>query len=552
MEPRRACKCTLLFGGHFRLLSFSDNRHRQSVASSERYGVYGRLAHIVNPRTISRLLVANRGEIALRIIRSARVLGIKTIAVYSEADAGAAHVAAADDSRLVGPPEPSASYLNIEAIISAAKAAGADAIHPGYGFLSERPEFARAVEASGMVFVGPPADVMAALGDKVAARRIAIAAGVPVVPGVDTGDLAAAREFAAKAGFPILVKAAAGGGGRGMRVVADAAGLETALEAAAREALAAFGDGRVFLERYLARPRHIEIQILGDHHGNVIALGERECSIQRRHQKIIEESPAPGLSAAMRDRMIDAALKLARAAGYRNAGTAEFLVDGDNFYFLEINARLQVEHPITELRFGRDLVADQLRIAAGDRIGEPLSPRGWAIECRINAEDAAHDFRPAVGRVINFNLPAGPGVRIDTHLGLGTEVSPYYDSLVAKLICFGADREQARARMIVALGEFSLLGITNTAAFLRDVIASVPFANADLSTRFLEEHFPHWTNDDADLTTALIAAAMVSGGFLGARADSAAAANGSRIESAANGARSPWAELAGFELWGKR
>jgi len=552
MEPRLACKCTPAVQRIFTLLFFPDNRHRQSIASSERNGAYGRLALRVNTRTIRKLLIANRGEIALRIIRSARVLGIKTIAVYSEADAGAAHVAAADDARLIGPPEPSASYLNIEAIIGAAKAAGADAIHPGYGFLSERPEFARAVEASGMVFVGPPADVMASLGDKVAARRIAVGAGVPVVPGVDTGDLAAAREFASKAGFPILVKAAAGGGGRGMRVVADATGLEAALEAAAREAQAAFGDGRVFLERYLARPRHIEIQILGDHHGDVIALGERECSIQRRHQKIIEESPAPGLSAAMRDRMIDAALKLARAAGYRNAGTAEFLVDGDNFYFLEINARLQVEHPITELRFGRDLVADQLRIAAGDRIDEPLTPRGCAIECRINAEDAAHDFRPAVGRVINLNLPAGPGVRIDTHLGLGAEVSPYYDSLIAKLICFGDDREQARARMIAALGEFSLLGITNTAAFLRDVVASAAFTSADLSTRFLDEHFPHWTNDEADLTTALIAAAMVTGGILGARPDSAAAANGSRIESAANGARSPWAELAGFELWGRR
>ena len=506
----------------------------------------------MNPRIIRKLLVANRGEIALRIIRSARVLGIETVAVYSEADAGAAHVAAADDARLIGPPEPSASYLNIEAIITAAQAAGADAIHPGYGFLSERPEFARAVEARGIAFVGPPADVMAALGDKVAARRIAIGAGVPVVPGVDTGDLASAREFAAKAGFPILVKAAAGGGGRGMRVVADAAGLEAALEAAAREAQAAFGDGRVFLERYLARPRHIEIQILGDHHGNVIALGERECSIQRRHQKIIEESPAPGLSAAMRDRMIEAALKLARAAGYRNAGTAEFLVDGDDFYFLEINARLQVEHPITELRFGRDLVADQLRVAAGDRIGEPLTPRGCAIECRINAEDAGHDFRPAVGRVINLNLPAGPGVRIDTHLGVGAEVSPYYDSLIAKLICYGADREQARTRMVAALGEFSLLGITNTAAFLRDIIASSPFADADLSTRFLEEHFPQWTNHEADLTTALIAAAMVSEGIIGSRASGGAASNGSRSESLGDGVRSPWAELAGFELWGKR
>ncbi|MEA2681065.1 MAG: 3-methylcrotonyl-CoA carboxylase alpha subunit, partial [Candidatus Binataceae bacterium] len=439
------------------------------------------------------------------------------------------------------------------AIIAAAEAAGADAIHPGYGFLSERPEFARAVETDGMVFVGPPADVMAALGDKVAARRIAVGAGVAVVPGIDTGDLPAARKFAAEAGFPILVKAAAGGGGRGMRVVADGASLEAALDAAAREAQAAFGDGRVFLEKYLGRPRHIEIQLLGDHHGKVVALGERECSIQRRHQKIIEESPAPELSAAMRDQMIEAALKLARVAGYRNAGTAEFLVDRDNFYFLEINARLQVEHPITELRFGCDLVAEQLRIAAGDRVAEPLAPRGWAIECRINAEDAAHDFRPAVGRVINLDLPAGPGVRIDTHLGPGAEVSPYYDSLIAKLICFGADRDQARARMVAALGEFSLLGITNTAAFLRDVVASAAFARADLSTCFLEENFPHWANADADLSTALIAATLVADGIISSATRAGlAAANGTRADAGVSDARSPWTELAGFELWNKR
>jgi len=508
----------------------------------------------VKPRTINKLLVANRGEIALRIIRSARVLGIKTVAVYSEADAASAHVAAADEARPIGPSEAARSYLNMDAIIEAAQATGADAIHPGYGFLSERPEFARIAEANGIVFVGPPADVMAALGDKVAARRIAIGAGVPVVPGVDTGDLASARKFAAEAGFPIMVKAAAGGGGRGMRVVEDAAGLEAALEAATREAQAAFGDGRIFLEKYLARPRHIEIQILGDHHGTVVALGERECSIQRRHQKIIEESPAPGLTAGMRERMTGAALKLARAAGYRNAGTAEFLVDGDNFYFLEVNARLQVEHPVTEIRFGCDLVAEQLRIAAGERVAEPPAPRGCAIECRINAEDAAHDFRPAIGRVISLILPSGPGVRVDTHLGAGAEVSPYYDSLVAKLICFGADREQARARMVAALGEFSLLGVNNTAAFLRDVVASEAFARAGLSTHFIEENFPRWSTAEGDLTEALIAAAMVTSGIIGAGRPGAgaAAANGARSEAGAAGMRSPWAELAGFELWGRR
>ena len=504
----------------------------------------------MNPRTVKKLLIANRGEIALRIIRSARALGIKTIAVYSEADANAAHVAAADEARLIGAADPAKSYLNIDAIIAAALAAGADAIHPGYGFLSERPEFARAAEAHDLIFIGPPADVMAALGDKVAARRIAIGAGVPVVPGVDTSDLGSARSFAAKAGFPVLVKAAAGGGGRGMRVVNNVEGLAASLEAAAREAQAAFGDGRVFIEKYLARPRHIEIQLLGDHHGNVVALGERECSIQRRHQKLIEESPAPGLSASVRDRMIEAALKLARAAGYRNAGTAEFLVDSDNFYFLEINARLQVEHPVTELRFGCDLVAEQLRIAAGEEVATPAEPRGTAIECRINAEDAAHDFRPATGRAIDLNLPAGPGVRIDTHLRRGTEVSPYYDSLIAKLICYGANREQARTRMVTALDEFSLLGINTTAAFLRDVVAGAAFARADLSTRFLEENFPRWTVPPDHLTAALIAAALAADGVLGSARGPAANAP----HDPASGAemRTPWSALAGFELWGRR
>ncbi|HVC44518.1 MAG TPA: biotin carboxylase N-terminal domain-containing protein [Candidatus Binataceae bacterium] len=503
-------------------------------------------------RKIKRILIANRGEIALRIIRSARVMGIETVAVYSAADAAAAHVAAADDARPIGAAEPAASYLNIAAILEAAHAASADAIHPGYGFLSERPEFARAVEQSGIIFVGPPAEVMAALGDKVAARRIAINAGVPVVPGSDAGDLEAARKFAASSGYPILVKAAAGGGGRGMRVVGEAAGLAPALEAAAREALAAFGDGRIFLEKYIARPRHVEVQLLGDHHGTVVALGDRDCSIQRRHQKLIEEAPAPGLKPVLRERMAAAALTLARAAGYRGAGTAEFLVDGDNFYFLEVNARLQVEHPVTELIFGCDLVAEQLRIAMGERVAEPPAARGCAIECRINAEDPAQDFRPATGRVIKLALPAGPGVRVDTHLEAGTEIAPYYDSLIAKLICHGGGREQARARTAAALGEFMLLGVRNTAAFVREIIASEPFARADLSTRFIADHFPHWSPADRDLHEALIAAALAANGMLGGAA--ATGGGGNRSSATADGAaaRSPWTTLGEFELWGRR
>jgi acetyl/propionyl-CoA carboxylase alpha subunit len=487
--------------------------------------------------SISKLLVANRGEIALRIIRSARVVGLATVAVYSEADADAVHVAAADQARLIGPAEASQSYLNIAAIIEAAHATGADAIHPGYGFLSERPEFARAVEEAGIVFVGPPANVMAALGDKVAARRLAAGAGVAVVPGLEAVDERGAQEFAARVGFP-------------------QAGLAEALAAAAREAKAAFGDGRVFLEKYLAHPRHVEVQVLADWHGGVVALGERDCSIQRRHQKIIEESPAPGLDDGLQARMVEAALKVARIAGYRNAGTMEFLVDGGEFYFLEANTRLQVEHPVTEMRFGCDLVAEQLRVAMGERVTEPTAPRGAAIECRIYAEDAEHSFRPAIGGALYLNLPAGPGVRVDTHLITGARVTAFYDGLLAKLVCWGADREQARARMAVALGEFSLLGVTNTAAFLRDVIASEAFRDARLSTRFLEQFFPRWSPGDDALESLLIAAAMVAGGALGeARPSSSgsSSAHGGFSDGARSGrsGRSPWAELAGFEPWGR-
>ncbi len=497
-------------------------------------------------RRLKKLLVANRGEIALRIIRSARLLGIKTVAVYSEADAASIHVAAADEARCIGPAEASRSYLNIEAILDAARATAVDAIHPGYGFLSERPEFARAVRESGLVFVGPSAEVMVALGDKMAARKFAADSGVPVVPGIETGELRAARKFAARAGYPVLVKAAAGGGGRGMRTVDAEAHLEAALEAAAREATAAFGDGRVFVEKFLARPRHVEIQILGDQHGNVIALGDRECSIQRRHQKMIEESPAPGLSEATRKKMAEAAVRLARAVRYANAGTVEFLVEGDRYYFLEVNARLQVEHPVTEMRFACDLVAEQLKIAAGAKVVDPGAPRGCAIECRIYAEDAEQGFRPAIGRVIHLAVPAGPGVRFDSHLAPGAQISAYYDGLVGKLICHGAEREEARMRTVAALDDFTLVGVTNTAGFLRDVVASEPFRRTELSTRFIEEFFAKWRPDDAGIEAALITAALVDQGAFGA--DHAWAQAPAREAREAN-RRSPWDELRGFELW---
>jgi len=491
-------------------------------------------------RQIGKLLIANRGEIAIRIIRTARVMGMRTVAVYSEADAHGAHVAAADEAYLIGAAEAAKSYLNIDAILGAARASGADAIHPGYGFLSERAEFARAAQEAGLIFVGPPGKVLAQLGDKIAARKLAAAAKVPVVPGLEAVDPAAARDFAARIGFPILVKAAAGGGGRGMRVVGSLEGLDAALQAASREASAAFGDGRVFLEHYLARPRHVEVQILGDQQGDVVALGERECSIQRRHQKVIEESPAPGLSDPTRAKMIDAALRLARAAHYINAGTVEFLVEGDQFYFLEVNTRLQVEHPITEIRFGCDLVAEQLKIAMGQKVAAPGAPQGCAIECRVYAEDARHDFRPATGTVVDLRVPAGPGVRFDSHLVPGTKVGTFYDGLLGKLVCSGADREQARGRMLVAFEEFAILGVTNTAGFLRDAVASERFARADLSTRFVDEFFSDPRPDDqAENDAALIAAALAT------QAPTRDAQPGGRIAST----RSPWAELGGFELW---
>jgi acetyl/propionyl-CoA carboxylase alpha subunit len=500
-------------------------------------------------RTIRRLLVANRGEIALRVIRTARLSGLETVAVYSEADADAVHTAAADRAMLIGPAEASRSYLNIRSIIEAARTAGADAIHPGYGFLSERPEFARAVEEAGIVFVGPPAEVMTALGDKVAARRLAAEIGVPVVPGLETIDERAAAQFAARVGFPLIVKAAAGGGGRGMRLVETHDSLGEALAAASREAQAAFGDGRVFLEKYLPHPRHVEVQVLADEYGDAVALGERDCSVQRRHQKIIEESPAPGLASGVRTRMVEAALKVARRAGYRNAGTMEFLVDGGEFYFLEANTRLQVEHPVTEMRFGCDLVAEQLRIATGGRVREPAAPRGASIECRIYAEDAEHGFRPATGEVLYLNLPAGPGVRMDTHLIPGARVTPYYDGMLAKLICWGEDREQARLRMVAGLDEFSLLGVINTAAFLRDVMASEPFREGRLSTRFLEDHLPRWAPaenaNDCLLAAAALAAEgrleLVRGSIGGAIPSSGSLNHGTRST------RSPWTELSGFE-----
>jgi acetyl/propionyl-CoA carboxylase alpha subunit len=500
-------------------------------------------------RPLKKLLIANRGEIALRVIRSARLLGLKTVAVFSDADRASTHVAAADEARLIGPAPPAESYLNIDAILRAAVETGADAIHPGYGFLSERPAFARAVEKAGLIFVGPSSSAMEAVGDKVAARRLAMDAKVPVVPGIETAEPASVRAFAKTVGYPILVKASAGGGGRGMRIVAEAGALEAALESAAREAQAAFGDGRIFVEQYLARPRHIEVQILGDSHGKIVALGERECSIQRRHQKLIEESPSVAVDENLRARICDAAVRLVSAAGYQSAGTVEFLLQDDGFYLLEVNARLQVEHPVTEIRFGCDLVAEQLRIAAGERVSDPAAPRGATIECRITAEDAEHDFRPAIGRVSYLHLPNAPGVRVDTFLTEGTEISANYDSLLAKIICYGANREEARRRMLLALDEVVIVGLHHSTAFLRDVIASGQFERGELSTHFVDDHFKGWRYDASAEKAALIAAALVASRAIGRGQSTASSSINGKLE---RRDQSPWSTLGGFQLWERR
>ena len=404
-----------------------------------------------------KVLIANRGEIALRVIRACQELGVRTVAVYSEADVRAPHVREADEAVLIGPPPSSESYLRGDKIIEAATLTGAEAIHPGYGFLSEREWFARAVRDAGIAWIGPPAEAIAAMGSKTSARTLAVANGVPVVPGTTEPlrDAKEAEKVAKKFGYPILLKAAAGGGGKGMRVVAGPKDLAGALDAARREAKSAFGDDAVYLEKFVAQPRHVEIQILADNHGTILSLGERECSVQRRHQKMIEEAPSVAVTPALRKKMGETAVRAARAAGYVNAGTCEFLLDKDGeFYFLEMNTRLQVEHPVTELVTGIDLVQWQLRVASGEKLPfkqEEISPRGWAIECRITSEDASNNFLPSTGRIEHLHLPSGPGVRWDGGIESGSEIGLYYDPMLAKLIVWGADREQAVTRMRRAL-----------------------------------------------------------------------------------------------------
>ena len=503
------------------------------------------MVKLVSVTVFRTILIANRGEIAVRVIRACREMGIESVAVYSDADARAKHVALADRAVRIGPAPAAESYLSIDAVIGAARSARADAIHPGYGFLSENHEFAAACEATGITCIGPPAAVIATMGSKVAARELARTAGAPVVPGDiprEQSDTAIA-EAARRAGFPVLLKPSEGGGGIGMKVVRDEAGLVAAIPQARREALASFGDGTLYVERLIERPRHVEFQILADANGHVVHLFERECSIQRRHQKVIEETPSVAVTPALRARMGAAAVSVARAAGYRNAGTIEFLLEGTgdhaSFYFLEMNTRLQVEHPITEEVVGVDLVAAQIRIAAGEPLPwaqDQLTQRGHAIELRIYAEDPARGYLPQAGSLALYREPVLPGVRVDSGFLEGDEISVHYDPLIAKLIAHGETREAARQRALAALRDFPILGIRTNTMLLRELLLHPRLVAGDVDTHFLE------TESDA----------LTSGMALEPSPDARAVADA--LEEAADRSPSPratsdpWSTLGGLRL----
>jgi acetyl-CoA carboxylase biotin carboxylase subunit len=443
-----------------------------------------------------KILIANRGEIALRIIRTCKELGIKTVAVYSEADRYSLHVRFADEAVCIGPGPSKESYLNIPRIIAAAEITNAEAIHPGYGFLAENAMFAEICESSGIKFIGPTPDAIEAMGDKALAKETMRKAGVPVIPGSDgvVETLEQAREIANEIGYPIMLKAAAGGGGKGMRMVRNNEELENAWQTARAEAEAAFGNPAVYIEKFIEKPRHIEIQILADEHGNVIHLGERDCSIQRRHQKLIEESPSPIVTPELREAMGQAAVKGAKSVKYRNAGTIEFLVDKDgNFYFMEMNTRIQVEHPVTEMVYGIDIVREQIRIASGEKLGikqKQIKPNGHAIECRINAEDPFNGFRPSPGKITALHFPGGFGVRVDSHIYQEYVVPPYYDSMIAKLIVHAKNRDEAIARMLRALDEFVIEGVHSTIPFHIKILNSPQFrSGVDYDTKYIDTSF---------------------------------------------------------------
>ena len=443
-----------------------------------------------------RVLIANRGEIALRVLRACRALGCEVVVIYSEADRDARYIALADEAVCIGPPAAGKSYLDINRVIAAAEITDADAIHPGYGFLSENAKFVEVVQACGLTFIGPPPAAIRSVGDKNSARVLAAAAGVPITPGSDglVPDLAAAGDVAERIGYPVLIKATAGGGGRGMRIVRQAADLSDAFNAARAEAGAAFGNPDVYIERFVDGPRHVEIQVMADAFGNIVHLGERECSVQRRHQKLLEESPSPALTPDLREEMGRAAVSLCRQAGYVNAGTVEFLVDRQRrFYFMELNARVQVEHPVTEMVTGVDIVQTQIRVAAGEPLPfrqDDLRPRGHAIECRINAEDPQHNFRPCAGRITHLEVPGGAGVRFDTHVYAGYTITPHYDSMIGKLIVHAHTREEAIRDMRQALEECTVRGVATTASFHKEILADPRFLAGDYDTSFVETMAP--------------------------------------------------------------
>jgi acetyl-CoA carboxylase biotin carboxylase subunit len=466
-----------------------------------------------------KILIANRGEIAVRVIKACQELSIQTVAVYSEMDRKSLHVQIADEAICIGPPSPLESYLNIDAIISAAKKTRAEAIHPGYGFLAENPIFAKRCEEEKIVFIGPNSKALALVGDKIESRKTISKIGVPIIPGMKSSSKNI-NEFykeAEKIGYPVMIKASAGGGGKGMRIVWKKEELKPAIEAGMREAKSAFGDESVYLERYLEKPRHIEFQVLADNYGNVVHLFERECSIQRRHQKIIEETPSPALTPELREKMGEVAKKVIKAVGYNNAGTVEFLLDKNkNFYFLEVNARIQVEHPITELTTGVDLVKQQILIASGEKLGlrqEELFQRGHSIECRIYAEDPYNNFLPSSGKILFFQEPRGPGIRHDCGIYSGYEVSIFYDPILAKLIVWAEDRKSACKRMLKALDEYVILGIKTIVRFLKEIIGHPEFEAGNTHTNFIEEYFTkkeRTFKEKKNLDLALLSAAIYS------------------------------------------
>src|SRR3954469_24311152 len=484
-----------------------------------------------------KILIANRGEIAVRVMRACREMDIASVAVYSDVDRAALHVRRADEAYPIGPAAASESYLNISKIIDAAKRCGADAIHPGYGFLSERAAFARACRERGIVFIGPTPESMDLMGSKTRARQAMQQAGIPFVPG-SAGGLATAEEAAKVAGsigYPVMIKAAAGGGGKGMRLVHAAQELKSGFESASNEALRAFGDGEVYIEKFIENPRHIEIQILADQHGNCVHLGERECSVQRRHQKVVEESPSPLVDDAMRQRMGEVAVRVGKAAGYVNAGTVEFLADNQrNFFFLEMNTRLQVEHPVTELVYGLDLVQLQIRIAGGEKLPlkqDDVRPRGHAIECRVYAEDPENNFFPSPGKITRLMIPSGPGIRDDSGVYEGWTVPLDYDPLLSKLIAFGPTREQARRRLLRALNEYFVAGIRTNLGLFRRILADEKFIQGNLSTGFLDrmlsEKAPQSGKGNDELrNVAAIAAALFQSNGNGTQPKNGTVANG--------------------------